>query len=106
VNLSYGQLESVDEIDSLLWSACIRHVIDVENSYLRNTEVPQLINKKKSFLQETSNLTFTKIYFDNRQMSVSIVFIQNQTNKIETICSIPGQPAKSVYKQRVVFNFS
>jgi hypothetical protein len=35
--------ESVDEIDSVLWSACIRHVIDVENSYLRNTEVPQLI---------------------------------------------------------------
>jgi hypothetical protein len=33
----------VDEIDSVLWSACIRHVIDVENSYLRNTEVPQLI---------------------------------------------------------------
>jgi hypothetical protein len=35
--------EPVDEIDSVLWSACIRHVIDVENSYLRNTEVPQLI---------------------------------------------------------------
>jgi transposase len=35
--------ESVDEIDSVLWSACIRHFIDVENSYLRNTEVPQLI---------------------------------------------------------------
>jgi hypothetical protein len=35
--------ESVDEIDSVLWSACIRHVIDVENSYLRNREVPQLI---------------------------------------------------------------
>jgi hypothetical protein len=33
----------VDEIDSVLWSACIRHVIAVENSYLRNTEVPQLI---------------------------------------------------------------
>jgi hypothetical protein len=33
----------MDEIDSVLWSACIRHVIDVENSYLRNTEVPQLI---------------------------------------------------------------
>jgi hypothetical protein len=39
-------------------------------------------------------------------MSVSIVFIQNQSNKIETICSIPGQPANSVCKQRVVFNFS
>jgi hypothetical protein len=43
-------------------------------------------------------------------MSVSIVFIQNQSNKIEAICLIPGQPAKSVYKhvykQRVVFNFS
>jgi hypothetical protein len=35
--------ESVDETDSVLWSACIRHVIDVEISYLRNTEVPQLI---------------------------------------------------------------
>jgi transposase len=35
--------ESVDEIDSFLWSACIRHVIDVEYSYLRNTEVPRLI---------------------------------------------------------------
>jgi hypothetical protein len=33
----------VDEIDSVLWSTCIRHVIDGENSYLRNTEVPQLI---------------------------------------------------------------
>jgi hypothetical protein len=33
----------VDEIDSFLWSACIRHVIDVEYSYLRNTEVPRLI---------------------------------------------------------------
>jgi hypothetical protein len=38
-------------------------------------------------------------------MSVSIVFIQNQSDKIETICSIPGQPANSVCKQRVVFNF-
>jgi hypothetical protein len=33
----------VDEIDSVLWSACICQVIDVKNSYLRNTEVPQLI---------------------------------------------------------------
>jgi hypothetical protein len=39
-------------------------------------------------------------------MSVSIVLIQNQSNKIETICSTPGQPANSVCKQRVVLNFS
>jgi hypothetical protein len=39
-------------------------------------------------------------------MSVSIVLIQNQSNKIETICSIPGQPPNSVCKQRVVLNFS
>jgi hypothetical protein len=39
-------------------------------------------------------------------MSVSIVFIQNQSNKIETICSIPGQPATSVCKQGVVFFFN
>jgi hypothetical protein len=39
-------------------------------------------------------------------MSVSIVFIQNQSNKIETICSIPGQSANSVCKQGVGFNFS
>jgi hypothetical protein len=30
-----------------------------------------------------------------------MVLIQNQSNKIETICSIPGQPANSVCKQRV-----
>jgi hypothetical protein len=38
-------------------------------------------------------------------MSVLIVLIQNQSNKIETICSIPGQPANSVCKQRVDFKF-
>jgi hypothetical protein len=50
-------------------------------------------------------LTFTKTYFDNSSMSVSIVFNQNQSNNIEQFAQyLPGQPAHSVCKQRVGFD--
>ena len=51
-------LKKTEKIDSILWSSCIRHVIDVEDSFLVNKPFPEIIIHVNDEDSDTDDETF------------------------------------------------